>query len=219
MEENKYNVVAPHSLQAQRYKFQGPDCGPKPAPRKAKRLFTRSQLRAGQTMIGLQSGTNKFASQKGMSFGAVRHISDIRCDDINPDSNSILTQQTATNKYASQAGSRGFGAVRHISDIKSEEMSEDGKSIIALQSGTNQFASQKGMSFGSVRHVADIKADDVSIEGMATLGLQSGTNKFASQSGMTSFGAQRHISDIKITELCDEMECLNDEEEEYPKYE
>lgn len=200
-------------MQAQRYNFQGPVCGPKPIQRKPKRLFTRSQLRAGQTMIGLQSGTNKFASQKGMSFGSVRHISDIRCDDIDPEGNSILTQQAATNRFASQSGSRGFGAVRHISDIKADDISEDGKSIIALQMGSNQFASQKGMTFGGVRHVADIKADDVSMEGMATLGLQSGTNKYASQSGMTSFGAQRHISDIKVTELCDELEYLEDEDE------
>ena len=36
----------------------------------------------GQALIGLQAGTNKFASQKGMSFGAVRHVSDIHVDDM-----------------------------------------------------------------------------------------------------------------------------------------
>ena len=201
-------------MQAQRNKFHGPVAGPKPAERK-RRLFTRSQLRAGQTMIGLQSGTNKFASQKGMSFGAARHVSDIKCDDLAPEGKCYLTQQAGTNRFASQAGSRGFGSVRHIGDIKSDDISEDGKAIIALQMGSNQYASQKGMSFGSVRHVADIKADDCSIEGMATLSLQTaGTNKCASQRGMTSFGAQRHISDIKVTELCDELECLSDPEDE-----
>ena len=36
------------------------------------------QLKQGQTIIGLQSGTNKFASQKGMTMGGVRHVADIR---------------------------------------------------------------------------------------------------------------------------------------------
>ena len=33
-------------------------------------------------MIGLQAGTNKYASQSGMSMGAVRHAADIKADDM-----------------------------------------------------------------------------------------------------------------------------------------
>ena len=38
------------------------------------------------------------------------------------------------------------------------------------------------------------------------MGLQAGTNKGASQAGMTAYGASRHIADIKVTELYDEVE-------------
>ena len=34
--------------------------------------------RAGSNIIGLQAGSNKGASQAGMSMGSVRHVSDIR---------------------------------------------------------------------------------------------------------------------------------------------
>ena len=34
--------------------------------------------REGQNVLGLQTGWNKGASQKGMSFGTVRHIHDIK---------------------------------------------------------------------------------------------------------------------------------------------
>ena len=45
--------------------------------------FTRAQLRAGQGVIGLQAGTNKVASQAGMtSFGAMRHIADIKVKEL-----------------------------------------------------------------------------------------------------------------------------------------
>lgn len=45
--------------------------------------FTKEQLRAGQGFIGLQAGTNKGASQAGMtSFGAGRHINDIKVKEL-----------------------------------------------------------------------------------------------------------------------------------------
>jgi len=41
-----------------------------------KRQFTEEQLRAGDGVIGLQAGTNKFATQAGQNFGKTRAIID-----------------------------------------------------------------------------------------------------------------------------------------------
>jgi hypothetical protein len=49
--------------------------GPKEADA-CPRNFTEEQLRSGASVIGLQMGTNKGASQKGMTFGKTRMIID-----------------------------------------------------------------------------------------------------------------------------------------------
>ena len=146
--------------------------------KKTRKKFSKKQLRAGHGVLTLQTGTNQFASQKGMSFGAIRHCADIRADDL----------------------------------------LKDGEGELTLQAGTNRYATQKGMRIGSVRHCADIRADDAVPEGQGELGLQAGTNRYATQKGMTSFGAVRHVSDIKVTQLYDEGdddEFPTDEEDEY----
>ncbi|XP_039295137.1 muscle-specific protein 20 [Nilaparvata lugens] len=53
--------------------WKGPWLGPKPADEN-KREFSEAQLKAGQTIIGLQAGTNKGASQSGQNIGASRKI-------------------------------------------------------------------------------------------------------------------------------------------------
>ncbi|KAG8265601.1 muscle-specific protein 20-like [Homalodisca vitripennis] len=53
--------------------WKGPYLGPKPSE-EAKRQFTEEQLKAGQSIIGLQAGTNKGASQAGQNMGAGRKI-------------------------------------------------------------------------------------------------------------------------------------------------
>ncbi|XP_012250632.1 muscle-specific protein 20 [Athalia rosae] len=53
--------------------WKGPWLGPKPAD-ECKRDFTEEQLRAGQSVIGLQAGSNKGATQAGQSLGATRKI-------------------------------------------------------------------------------------------------------------------------------------------------
>lgn len=184
--------------ECQRNNFQGPVCGPKPTYAN-RRQWSEDQLRAGEGIIGLQAGTNKLASQKGMSFGAQRHIADIRCDDMTPEGAAVISLQMGTNKFASQKG-MSFSNQRHIADIRCDELSQEGKSVINLQMGTNQFASQKGMRMGASRHVADIRCDEMSKEGQSIINLQYGTNKLASQKGM-SFGAQRHIADIRCDNL------------------
>ncbi len=59
--------------QAQRHNFQGPVLGPKLAEEN-KREFSEEQLRAGESVLGLQAGFNKGASQAGQSFGLSRHM-------------------------------------------------------------------------------------------------------------------------------------------------
>ncbi|XP_059055437.1 muscle-specific protein 20-like [Achroia grisella] len=53
--------------------WRGPFLGPKPAEEN-RREFSEDVLRAGQTVIGLQAGTNKVATQSGQNFGASRKI-------------------------------------------------------------------------------------------------------------------------------------------------
>lgn len=53
--------------------WRGPSLGPKPAEEN-RRDFNEDVLRAGQTVIGLQAGTNKMATQSGQNFGASRKI-------------------------------------------------------------------------------------------------------------------------------------------------
>ncbi|XP_019881025.1 muscle-specific protein 20 [Aethina tumida] len=64
------------ALGRQTYKhseWKGPYLGPKPADEN-KREFTEEQLKAGQTVIGLQAGSNKGATQAGQNIGAGRKI-------------------------------------------------------------------------------------------------------------------------------------------------
>lgn len=53
--------------------WQGPFLGPKPSEEN-KREFTDEQLKAGESVIGLQMGTNKGANQSGQNFGNSRHM-------------------------------------------------------------------------------------------------------------------------------------------------
>ena len=53
--------------------WKGPYLGPKPSD-ECKRDFSEEQLKAGQTIIGLQAGSNKGATQAGQNLGAGRKI-------------------------------------------------------------------------------------------------------------------------------------------------
>lgn len=69
-------------------------------------------------------GTNKFASQKGMSMGAVRHVADIRADDMNQEGQGHVQLQAGTNQFASQSG-MSFGKGRGVSDIKISKVTDE----------------------------------------------------------------------------------------------
>ena len=100
--------------QAQAVGFNGPVLGPKEATKNV-RNFTDEQMKAGEGVIGLQMGTNKVASQAGMSFGRSRHIADIKCDDVSKEGQSVIGLQMGTNAGASQAG-MNMGKTRSIVD-------------------------------------------------------------------------------------------------------
>nr|BBL87043.1 calponin splicing isoform 2 [Pinctada fucata] len=159
--------------EAQRNSFNGATCGSRPVEEN-RRNFSYERLKSSHGSIGLQSGTNKFDSQKGMTaMGAVRHISDIRADKFDQTSEGCITLQAGTNKFASQKGMTAIGAVRHISDIRADDYDKQSLCDINLQSGTNKFDSQKGMrGFGAVRHISDITADDLSREARSTISPQ-----------------------------------------------
>lgn len=66
-------VICLESLARKAGKYGKPSIGPKEAERNT-RNFSEHQLRAGEGVIGLQAGTNKGASQAGISFGTTRHM-------------------------------------------------------------------------------------------------------------------------------------------------
>ncbi|XP_037048596.1 muscle-specific protein 20-like [Bradysia coprophila] len=53
--------------------WKGPSLGPRPAEEN-RREFSDAQLKASETIIGLQAGTNRGANQSGQSFGSSRKI-------------------------------------------------------------------------------------------------------------------------------------------------
>ena len=53
--------------------WRGPWLGPRPSEEN-RRHFTEEQLKAGETVIGLQAGTNRGANQSGISIGTTRKI-------------------------------------------------------------------------------------------------------------------------------------------------
>ncbi|CAG9856106.1 unnamed protein product [Phyllotreta striolata] len=66
-------VICLQSLGRKADKYGKPHIGPKEAE-KNERMFSEDKLRAGQTIIGLQMGSNKGANQSGINFGNTRHM-------------------------------------------------------------------------------------------------------------------------------------------------
>lgn len=46
-------------------------------------------------------GSNKFASQRGMNIGSVRHVSDIKADEPNRKGQGVLSKQTGETRLFS----------------------------------------------------------------------------------------------------------------------
>ncbi|XP_060534490.1 myophilin [Cylas formicarius] len=66
-------VICLQSLGRKAHNFGKPGIGPKEAE-KNERVFSEEKLKAGQTIIGLQMGSNKGANQSGINFGNTRHM-------------------------------------------------------------------------------------------------------------------------------------------------
>ncbi|XP_069623289.1 calponin-1 [Ranitomeya imitator] len=122
------------------------------------RKFNPEKLREGRNIIGLQMGTNKFASQKGMtSYGTRRHLYDPKLGTDQPLDQATISLQMGTNKGASQAGMTAPGTKRQIFEQKLG-MEHCDTQTIPLQMGTNKGASQQGMTvYGLPRQVFDAK--------------------------------------------------------------
>ncbi|NWZ29864.1 CNN1 protein, partial [Asarcornis scutulata] len=70
---------------------------------KQQRRFHPEKLREGRNIIGLQMGTNKFASQQGMTaYGTRRHLYDPKLGTDQPLDQATISLQMGTNKGASQ---------------------------------------------------------------------------------------------------------------------
>lgn len=125
---------------------------------KTHRHFAPEKMKEGRNVIGLQMGTNKFASQKGMtSYGTRRLLFDNKLGVENPLDQSTISLQMGTNKGANQAGMTAPGTRRHIYDKKLDLENCD-TTTVSLQMGTNKMASQQGMtSYGQPRQVYDNK--------------------------------------------------------------
>ena len=89
-----------------------------------KRMVSQGTLYMFFTRWTVIAGTNKFASQKGMSMGAVRHVADIRADDMTQEGQGNIGLQAGTNKFATQSG-MSFGKGRGVSDIKITRVIDD----------------------------------------------------------------------------------------------
>ncbi|NXQ31799.1 CNN2 protein, partial [Alaudala cheleensis] len=150
---------------------------------KQQRNFDEAKMKAGQCVIGLQMGTNKCASQSGMTaYGTRRHLYDPKNQILPPMDHSTISLQMGTNKCASQVSSHtrlgrdwggpqlspapscpsfqvgmtAPGTRRHIYDAKMGTEKCDNSSM-SLQMGSNQGANQSGQVFGLGRQIYDPK--------------------------------------------------------------
>ncbi|XP_035203982.1 calponin-2 isoform X1 [Oxyura jamaicensis] len=124
---------------------------------KQQRNFDEAKMKAGQCVIGLQMGTNKCASQSGMTaYGTRRHLYDPKNQILPPMDHSTISLQMGTNKCASQVGMTAPGTRRHIYDAKMGLEKCDNSSM-SLQMGSNQGANQSGQVFGLGRQIYDPK--------------------------------------------------------------
>jgi len=188
---------------------------------KPSKIHSKEKLMRSEGIIPVQAGTNRHASQKGMTgFGTPRDVVDkVKAENLAEVTDEHKIEllkaserlQSGTNKFASQRGMTAIGAPRDVNyrpkgtggaQEVPEEKARATDGIIPLQSGTNKLASQKGMTGIGMPRIVDVrKTNDQDRDSQGFIHLQMGTNRFASQSGMTGFGMPRH----NITKYKDEV--------------
>uniref|UniRef100_A0A672KV38 Calponin n=1 Tax=Sinocyclocheilus grahami TaxID=75366 RepID=A0A672KV38_SINGR len=133
------------------------DIGVKYAAKK-QRKFNPDKMKAGDSIITQQMGSNKFASQKGMtSYGTRRHLYDPNIGMEKPADRSTINLQMGTNKCASMAGMFALGTARQVTE-KNVNLDPVDTTTVSLQMGTNKVASQSGLTpMGGSRLVYDHK--------------------------------------------------------------
>jgi hypothetical protein len=167
------------------------------------------KIRLSDGIVRLQSGTNKYASQKNMTgFGTTRRETTKMVDSKHPDQDvdhpdqSEIPLQSGTNKFASQKGMTGFGTTRRettkMVDTKhpDQDIDHPDQTTIPSQMGSNKYASQAGMTgFGQPRwEVLNPLISRQEQVGQGIVPSQMGSNQYASQQGMTGFGMPRDVT-------------------------
>lgn len=118
------------------------DIGDKYAEKQT-RCFDEGKLKAGQSVLGLQMGTNQCASQAGMmAYGTRRHLYDPKMQTDKPFDQTTVSLQMGTNRGGNQAGMLALGTRREAYDQKLMLPPME-NSTISLQTGTNKVLPRK----------------------------------------------------------------------------
>ncbi|XP_028329382.1 calponin-2 [Gouania willdenowi] len=124
---------------------------------KQERMFDEEKMKGGQCVIGLQMGTNKCASQRGMNaYGTRRPPYNHKAPILAPMDSSTIGLQMGTNKGASQIGMKAPGTRRFIYDQKLGTDKCDNSSM-SQQMGYKDGANQSGQNLGLPRQIYDPK--------------------------------------------------------------
>lgn len=180
-----------------------------------KEVTDEKKLGLLRTAQWAQTGTNEFASQRGMTgFGVPRDVLNktkgtggvttelpeekVRATD------GIVRLQSGTNKLASQQGMTGFGMPRLLFNAKvNPEQHRNSQGFIHLQMGTNRFADQSkqkvdlGKSRGQVTHFTDDARPPIPHDETTLSRQTSGWKEGASQAGTRGFGPFRLQTNVE----------------------
>jgi len=175
------------------------------------------KVKASDGIIPLQMGTNKLASQRGMTgFGMPRivNVDTKKNPDQTRDSQGFIHLQMGTNKFANQTGMTGFGMPRNATTKTKDDarppIPYDDSLISKQTTGWKEGASQAGSrGFSSRRPETSPAMEHQDRKSQGLIPYQMGINWGDSQQGKTAFGCPRQAftqyTDDKRPELPDEL--------------